>query len=107
MNNGQDDLVEWQPELSPEAQEYLAELRADVEPKVALVRKVRKALGLSQVEVAEILKVTQSNVSKIEAKDDPTLSALGRMVAARGGKLRIEIETADGDELRFAVAGGR
>lgn len=106
MNIKENDLVEWQPDLSPEGEAYLAELRARIEPKVALVRKVRKALGLSQVDVAEILKVTQSNVSKMEAKDDPTLSALGRMVAARGGKLRIEIETADGDELRFAVGGG-
>lgn len=99
------DLVEWNPELSADAKVHAARLRSEIEPQVALMRQIRMGLGLSQVELAEILRVTQSNVSKMEGKDDPALSVIARMVAARGGKVRLAIETAEGEELRFAVTG--
>lgn len=104
----QEYLVEWKPDLTPEAEAHLARLHSEIEPLVAqaaLMRRIRKSLGMSQAELAEALQVTQSNVSKMELKDDPPLSVIAGMVKARGGKLRIEIETAEGDELKFAVAG--
>lgn len=100
-----DKLATWDPKLSSGAVEHAARLRAEIEPQVSLVKRIRTALGLSQVEVAKILQVTQSNVSKIEGRGDPTLSTLARMVESKGGKLRLEVETADGDELRFVVNG--
>ena len=104
-NDETGDLVPWDAELSQEGLAYAARLRAELEPQISLVKRLRTALGLTQVEAARILAVTQANVSKIERRDDPTLSVLARMVEARGGKLRLEIETAEGDELRFAIAG--
>jgi len=73
-------------------------LRAELEPRIALMRELRKALGLTQVEVAKLLGVTQSNVSKIEMRGDPSLSVLARMADARGKRLRLAVETADGRE---------
>jgi DNA-binding XRE family transcriptional regulator len=97
------DLVEFEFDLSPEAQERVAQVRREIEPQVALLKRIRSALGMSQAELAQALEVTQSNVSKIEKRDDPTLSVLARMIESKGGKLRLQIETAEGDELKFAV----
>ncbi|HEX8240063.1 MAG TPA: helix-turn-helix transcriptional regulator [Allosphingosinicella sp.] len=99
MSNVKENLVKWQPELSPEAREHIARLRAELQPRIALMRELRKALGLTQVEVAKLLGVTQSNVSKIEVKGDPSLSVLARMADAKGMRLRLAVEAADGKEI--------
>jgi transcriptional regulator with XRE-family HTH domain len=62
------------------------------------MRELRKALGLTQVEVAKLLGVTQSNVSKIEVRGDPLFSVLARMADAKGGRLRLAVESPDGEE---------
>jgi len=68
------------------------------------MREVRQALGLTQVEVAKLLGVTQSNISKIEVKGDPSLSVLARMAEARGRRFRLSLETAEGkEEASFAL----
>jgi len=98
MSKVKDELVKWHPELSPEAREHIERLRAELEPRIALMRELRKVLGLTQVEVAKLLGVTQSNVSKIEAGGDPSLSVLARMADAKGMRLRLAVEAADGKE---------
>lgn len=104
MNKVKDDLVKWQPELSAEACEHIARLRAELEPRIALMRSLRKALGLTQAEVAALLGVTQSNVSKIETRGDPSLSLLARIAEAKGKRLRLAVESPDGqEEASFAV----
>lgn len=98
MSKVNEDLAKWQPELSPEARDHIARIRAELEPRIALMREMRKALGLTQVEVARLLGVTQSNVSKIEARGDPSLSILARMADAKGRRLRLTVESAEGHE---------
>lgn len=98
MSKANDELVKWQPELSPEARDHIARLRAELEPRIALMRELRRVLGLTQVEVAKLLGVTQSNVSKIEAGGDPSLSVLARMADAKGMRLRLAVESPDGEE---------
>jgi transcriptional regulator len=95
---------EWTPTLNGEDLEEFERLRAQLATQISLVRRLRTALGLSQLEVAEALGTTQSNVSKIEAKGDPTLSVLAGIVEAKGAKLRLTVETDSGDEFSFAVA---
>jgi DNA-binding XRE family transcriptional regulator len=98
MGKVKDELAKWQPELSTEAREHIERLRAELEPRIALMRELRKALGLTQVEVAKLLGVTQSNVSKIEVGGDPSLSVLARMADAKGKRLRLALESSDGEE---------
>ena len=62
------------------------------------MRLIRKSLKLTQQQVADLLGVTQSNVSKIEASGDPTLSVLARMAEAKGKRFRLTLEAADGRE---------
>ena len=97
-------LVKWHPKLSAEAIEHIDRLRAELEPRIALMREIRKILGLTQRQVAELLGVTQSNVSKIEMRGDPPLSVLARIADAKGKRLRLTVESADGnEEASFAV----
>ena len=91
-------LVAWKPQLSADALAHIARLRKEIEPRIGVMRQIRKALRLRQKQVAEALGVTQSNVSKIETTGDPTLSALAKMAEASGMKLRLTLETPEGEE---------
>lgn len=95
---------EWTLNLSGEDLEEFEKMRAQLASQISLVRRLRTALGLSQIDVARTLGTTQSNVSKIEAKGDPSLSVLAALVEAKGAKLRLTVETEDGDEFSFAIA---
>ena len=104
MSKEKSDLAKWEPRLSAEAREHITRLRAEIEPRIALMRQLRKALGLTQVEVAQLLGVTQSNVSKIEVRGDPALSILARMAEAKGKRLKLAVESDQGQvEASFAV----
>ena len=56
----------------------------------------RKALGLTQAEVAERMSVTKSRVSQIERGEVSTIEAVARYVQAIGG--RIQISAVFGDD---------
>lgn len=49
----------------------------------------RKALGLTQAEVAERMGVTKSRVSQIERGEVSTIEAVARYVEAIGGQIQI------------------
>lgn len=98
MSNKNPKLTKWEPRLSPVARAHIDRLRSEIEPRIAVMREIRKALGLTQAEVAELLGVTQSNVSKIEARGDPSLSVLARMADAKGLRLRLAVESPSGSE---------
>ena len=96
-------LVEWRPVWSGAELEYYNALKAQIEPGILLVKALRDRLNLTQKEVAELLQTTQSNVSKIESKSDPSLSVLRRMVEGRGGKLKLVVELSDGEGFELAA----
>ncbi|MFK4036145.1 helix-turn-helix domain-containing protein [Nonomuraea wenchangensis] len=49
----------------------------------------RKSLGMSQLEVADLMGVTKSRVSQIERGEVSTVEAIARYVQALGGQLQI------------------
>ncbi len=51
----------------------------------------RRAIGMSQVEVAAEMGVTQANVSRIERASDLQLSTLDKYVRALGGRLELRV----------------
>lgn len=61
------------------------------------LRELRKASDLSQVELAERLKVSQNRVSRIEHGDieRAQLDTLRKYVEAVGGELRVEVSIGD------------
>jgi predicted transcriptional regulator len=51
--------------------------------------EVRRALKLSQDEIAQTLQIGQGSVAKIEKRTDMYVSALRRFIQAMGGELEI------------------
>jgi len=64
------------------------ELRADY----LTLQELRKAAGLTQAHVSQILEMPQSNVSRLEQNSDMLLSTLRSYVEAVGGKLNLTVE---------------
>jgi DNA-binding XRE family transcriptional regulator len=96
---------EWRPAWGEEDHAEIERLKAELRRLSPIVRRLRQELGLSQAEAARILGTTQSNVSKIEAKHDPALSVLRRLIESRGGQLVVSGILPDGREI--PLLGGR
>ena len=75
---------------SPGARQRIDEYKHAIELATELA-EVREQLGVTQVQVAEKLKTTQPNVSRIEHVEDIHLSTLVQYVKALGGKLLLEM----------------
>ena len=81
--------------LSPEA-------RVRVEKRVAQaiqempLDQLRKARNLTQVAVAQKLKIDQGSVSKLEGRSDMYLSTLREYIEALGGHLEVRADFPDG-----------
>ena len=60
-----------------------------------LVSKLRQDRELTQKELAEILEVRQSAVSKLEHQEDVLIQTLARYVRALGGELEIRARFPD------------
>jgi predicted transcriptional regulator len=72
--------------------EKLSKLRAQASAELALemsLPELRKALGKTQLEVADAAEMAQAKVSEFERRDDHMLSVLRRYVEALGGKLEV------------------
>ena len=65
------------------------------------LRALREAAGLTQEELAQRVAVTQSQLSKLERREDYRLSTLRRYVAALGGQLEI-VAVVDGKRIRLS-----
>jgi len=53
------------------------------------LQQLRKKIGISQNELAELLKVTQASVSKQERQSDMQISTLCQIIRAMGGTLKV------------------
>jgi transcriptional regulator with XRE-family HTH domain len=53
------------------------------------LRGLRESLGKTQDEIAQLAEITQSQLSKIERRDDHLISTLRRYVRALGGEIEV------------------
>jgi predicted transcriptional regulator len=74
--------------LSGEAQVRVEE-RARAEIAQLTLKELRQDLALTQVELAKAADMTQSELSRLEARADHRISTLRRYVEALGGELEI------------------
>ena len=82
------------------AREALAE--ADREYAMGL-GALRQALGLTQVELAKRLEVTQGNVAQIEKRGDLLVSTLASYLHAIGGEVRIVVQFPGGHAIEVEL----
>jgi transcriptional regulator with XRE-family HTH domain len=58
-------------------------------PRVSGLRELRQLRGVTQQDLAQAAGIQQSEISRLERRDDFYLSTLQRVVNALGGKLEI------------------
>ena len=97
---------ELRAEMTLERRKRVA-LKAEAIKRELPLQELRLALSLSQEQVAEVLKIKQAAVSKLERRTDLYLSTLRRYIEAMGGTLEITARFPDGDVRIDQFAGGK
>ncbi len=92
---------ELRDKMSPEARARAETASKEMMLEIEALDQLRKALNLTQEQIAALIDTAQSNVSKLEKQQDMRISTLQRYVEALGGKLKIVAEV-DGKEYMLA-----
>jgi DNA-binding transcriptional regulator YiaG len=91
---GRHSFAELRARMTPKAQ-AAAEAEARLLGEAMDLAEVRRALKLSQDEIAQTLQIGQGSVAKIEKRADMYVSTLRRFIEAMGGELEIVARFAD------------
>jgi transcriptional regulator with XRE-family HTH domain len=85
---GRHSFADLRSRMSPKAkaEEAAETLRLEVEMNLS---ELRRALRLSQEEIAQLLNVRQGSVAKMERRTDMYVSTVRRFIEAMGGRLEI------------------
>ncbi len=86
---------------SPERAARVKTRRQAMEDALAL-SEIREKRELTQTDIAEVLEMSQANVSRIERQQNLYLSTLAEYVEALGGELKISAVFAD-EEVEISV----
>ena len=70
----------------------MKDARRDIRSEKLTLALLRAQRGLTQAKFARRAKITQSEVSRTELRDDCLVSTLERYAAALGGKLLLHVE---------------
>lgn len=81
--------------MSPEAKKRSDEIFAELQREVRLT-ELRSALGVSQEELAQLMKKKQAAISRFERRSDMHISTLREFIAALGGRLQVIASFPDG-----------
>ena len=102
--------------MAKRIEDYIAKLPADQQAEVERradllvreemsLRELRRALKLSQEELAQVLNVGQSSVAKMERRTDAFISTVRRFVEAMGGQLDIVARFPDSEPVSISNFG--
>jgi transcriptional regulator with XRE-family HTH domain len=81
--------------MSPEAKRRSDEIFVELQREVRLT-ELRSALGVSQEELAQLMKKKQAAISRFERRSDMHISTLREFIAALGGRLQVIASFPDG-----------
>lgn len=87
---------ELKDKLSPERRDKI-EARSQAILLSMALQELRTARSLTQQELANILKINQAALSKMENQSDMRVSTLHKLLAAMGGSLKIVAEFPEGE----------
>jgi transcriptional regulator with XRE-family HTH domain len=87
---------ELQAKMNPESLER-SRIRARELMAEMLLSEIRKAVGLTQEDLAAALGIKQPSVCQLESQDDMQVSTLQRLVRALGGQLEMIVHLPGGD----------
>jgi DNA-binding XRE family transcriptional regulator len=80
------------PEALSRAKTRAKEMMAEM-----LLAEIRKAVGLTQEELAASLGIKQPTLSRLESQNDMQISTLRSLIQALGGQLEIVVHMPGGD----------
>ena len=83
-------------EFSPERRRRIDETKKELLAEMPL-HELRRARALTQQELAQMLKVNQPAISKLEQRADVYISSLRSYIEAVGGKLKIVADFPEGE----------
>lgn len=86
--------------MSPEAQQRVDARVAHTLQSMPLA-EIRKAVGMTQADLAGRMDIAQGSVSKLENAADMYLTTLRKYVEALGGELHLKAVFADGREVEI------
>lgn len=89
-------------ELSPERRQRVERQAADLIAEEMSLRDLRKALNMTQDQLAEHLQIRQDGVSRLEQRTDLLLSTLQKHIAAMGGELQLIVHFPDRPPIRLS-----
>jgi DNA-binding Xre family transcriptional regulator len=102
---GPDETIESREEATGRVLDLLRTKGHTTPPESVVLRELRGLVGVTQEKLADKLGVQQAAVSRLERRDDITLSSLRRFVTALGANLEISVRTSTGNRVR--LAGGK
>jgi transcriptional regulator with XRE-family HTH domain len=83
-------------ELPPERRAKVSSRASELIGEEMALQHVRKALDLTQEQMAKLLGIGQDSVSRIESRSDMLISTLQSYIEAMGGSLKVIAEFPDG-----------
>ena len=83
--------------MSPEARQRVDRRVRETLLEMSLQELRRHVTGLTQTELAELMKVTQGAISQLEKRHDVLLSKLAEYIHALGGELELIARFPDAD----------
>ena len=98
-----DGVIASDPEFAESVRAGQAESMDDERRYVMTLASVRKAVGLTQGEVAKRLNVTQANVSQIEAPTDMLASTLAGYLGAMGLHVRLLVDIPGEGQVELSI----
>lgn len=87
----------------PEVKQAVEEKLAGHRKRAATLAAIRKARGLTQIQLSQELGLTQSEISRLERRDNLHLSTLARFIEATGGHLKLIAKYGE-DEIEVHIA---
>jgi len=98
------DAILADPDLAEESEAIRERMREADRVHAMTLAMVRHAAGLTQVELAKSLKVSQAAVARTEARGDMLLSTLRAYLEAAGARAVLLVELADGTMAQISLA---
>ncbi len=94
--SGRRPFTELTKDFSPERRQRIDDMKRELLAEMPL-HELRRALELTQRDLARLLNVNQPAISKIEQRSDVYISSLRSYIEAAGGKLKIIAEFPEGE----------
>jgi transcriptional regulator with XRE-family HTH domain len=87
--------------LSSERRARIEKRSTETIAQIKALQELRKKKNVTQLKMAELLRIAQSGVSRIESRNDVLLSTLKNYVEVLGGHLRITVAFPDSQEIEL------